>query len=75
MSAALDSNLMLREARRYDKSMAIYEGASVKSYTSLAVLNGGQAIVFTLALTACMVMAGLDIAAGSKTVGHFTVSP
>ena len=28
-----------REARRYDKSMAIYEEASVKSYTSLAVLN------------------------------------
>ena len=28
-----------REARRYDKSMAVYEQASVKSYTSLAVLN------------------------------------
>ena len=36
-----------REARRYDKSMATYEEASVKSYTSLAVLNGGQAVVFT----------------------------
>ena len=53
-----------REARRYDKSMAIYEEASVKSYTSLAVLNSGQAVVFTMALTACMVMAGLDVAAG-----------
>jgi ATP-binding cassette subfamily B protein len=62
-----------REAGRYDKSMAIYEEASVKSYTSLAVLNGGQAIVFTIALTICMVMAGLDIAAGSKTVGHFVM--
>ena len=62
-----------REARRYDKSMAIYEEASVKSYTSLAVLNGGQAIVFTMALTICMVMAGLDIAAGTKTVGHFVM--
>ena len=62
-----------REARRYDKSMATYEEASVKSYTSLAVLNGGQAIVFTLALTACMVMAGLDVAAGTKTVGHFVM--
>src|SRR5215203_3089638 len=28
-----------REARRYDRSMARYEGASVKSYVSLAVLN------------------------------------
>jgi len=62
-----------REATRYDRSMAVYEEASVKSYTSLAVLNAGQAVIFTLALTACMVMAGLDIAAGSKTVGQFVM--
>ncbi|MBO0742825.1 MAG: ABC transporter ATP-binding protein/permease, partial [Hyphomicrobiaceae bacterium] len=62
-----------REAKRYDRSMAVYQEASVKSYTSLALLNAGQAIIFTVALTACMVMAGLDIAAGSKTVGHFVM--
>ncbi len=62
-----------REARRYDKSMAVYEEASVKSYISLAVLNGGQAVVFTIALTTCMVMAGLDVVAGTKTVGHFVM--
>jgi len=62
-----------REAQRYDRSMAVYEDASVKSYTSLALLNAGQAIIFTVALTVCMVMAGLDIAAGSKTVGHFVM--
>jgi ATP-binding cassette subfamily B protein len=62
-----------REATRYDRSMAVYEEASVKSYTSLAVLNAGQAVIFTVALTVCMVMAGLDIAAGSKTVGHFVM--
>jgi ATP-binding cassette, subfamily B, heavy metal transporter len=62
-----------REAQRYDRSMAVYEEASVKSYTSLALLNAGQAIIFTVALTVCMVMAGLDIAAGSKTVGHFVM--
>src|ERR1700758_308317 len=28
-----------REAQRYDQSMAVYERASVKTYTSLAVLN------------------------------------
>ena len=61
------------EARRFDKSMAIYEQASVDSYTSLAVLNTGQAIIFTVALTACMIMAGIDIAAGQKTVGHFVM--
>src|SRR5438477_6330207 len=60
-----------REASRYDKSMAIYEDASVKSYTSLAVLNSGQAVVFTLALTACMVMVCLDVRNGTNTVGDF----
>src|SRR6516225_602871 len=62
-----------REAERYDRSMAVYQEASVKSYTSLAVLNAGQAVIFMVALTTCMVMAGLDIAAGSKTVGHFVM--
>jgi ATP-binding cassette, subfamily B, heavy metal transporter len=62
-----------REAKRYDRTMAVYQEASVKSYTSLALLNAGQAAIFTLALTVCMVMAGLDIAAGSKTVGHFVM--
>jgi ATP-binding cassette subfamily B protein len=62
-----------REATRYDRSMAVYQEASVKSYISLALLNAGQAVIFTVALTACMVMAGLDIAAGSKTVGHFVM--
>ena len=62
-----------REAERYDRSMAVYEASSVKSYTSLAILNSGQAVIFTLALTICMVMAGLDVVAGSKTVGQFVM--
>jgi ATP-binding cassette, subfamily B, heavy metal transporter len=62
-----------REARRYDKAVALYEQASIKSYSSLAVLNSGQAVIFTLALTLCMVMAVNDIAAGAKTVGHFVM--
>ena len=35
-----------REAARYDRSMEGYERASVKTYTSLAVLNTGQASHF-----------------------------
>ena len=62
-----------REALRYDRSMASYERASVKSYTSLAILNTGQAVIFTIALTLCMVMAGLDVVAGRKTVGDFVL--
>jgi ATP-binding cassette, subfamily B, heavy metal transporter len=62
-----------REAQRYDRSMAAYEQASIKSYTSLAVLNTGQAVIFTIALTLCMVMAGLDVVSGTKTVGDFVL--
>jgi ATP-binding cassette, subfamily B, heavy metal transporter len=62
-----------REAQRYDKSVAVYEQASVKTYTSLAVLNMGQAVIFTIALTVCMVMAGVDILAGQKSVGDFVM--
>jgi ATP-binding cassette subfamily B protein len=60
-----------REAQRYDRSMEKYERASIKTYTSLAVLNLGQAIIFTLALTGCMVMAALDVVSGQNTVGQF----
>src|SRR5882724_349540 len=62
-----------REAQRYDRTMARYEDASVKAYTSLAVLNAGQAAVFTLGLTAAMVLCVLGIRAGTNTVGDFVM--
>src|ERR1051326_8170040 len=62
-----------REARRYDRSMARYEDASVKAYTSLAVLNGGQAVLFTLGLAGAMVMCAYDVQAGTQTVGDFVM--
>src|SRR5437763_12324865 len=37
-----------REARRYDRSMARYEDASVKAYVSLAGLNAGPAAIFAI---------------------------
>ena len=62
-----------REAARYDRSMARYEDASVRAYTSLAVLNTGQAIIFTCGLAAAMVMCAFEIKAGTKTVGDFVL--
>lgn len=62
-----------REAQRYDRAMARYEDASVKAYTSLAVLNAGQATIFTMGLAAAMVMCAFEIKAGSKTVGDFVL--
>jgi ABC-type transport system involved in Fe-S cluster assembly fused permease/ATPase subunit len=62
-----------REAERYDKSMMRYESASVSAYTSLAVLNAGQAVIFTLGLAAAMVMCAFEIKAGTKTIGDFVL--
>ena len=62
-----------REAKRYDRSMARYEDASVKAYTSLAILNAGQAIVFTIGLAAAMVLCAIGIEHGTNTVGDFVM--
>src|ERR1700755_260988 len=62
-----------REAARYDRSMQRYEQASVKAYTSLAVLNTGQAIIFTAGLTATMVMCAFGVRSGHNTVGDFVM--
>jgi ABC-type transport system involved in Fe-S cluster assembly fused permease/ATPase subunit len=62
-----------REAERYDKSMARYEEASTRAYTSLAVLNAGQAVIFTAGLAATMVMCAYEVRAGTKTVGDFVL--
>ncbi len=62
-----------REAERYDTSLARYESASVDTYVSLAYLNGGQAVIFSLGLIAVMVMAIQDVRAGDATVGGFVM--
>ena len=62
-----------REAKRYDRSMARYEEASVKSYVSLAVLNAGQATIFTVGLAAVMMMCAHGIQQGINTVGDLVM--
>jgi ATP-binding cassette, subfamily B, heavy metal transporter len=62
-----------REAERYDRSMERYERASVKTYTSLALLNTGQAVIFTAGLTGTMMMCALGVRAGHNTVGDFVM--
>jgi ABC-type transport system involved in Fe-S cluster assembly fused permease/ATPase subunit len=62
-----------REASRYDRSVERYEQASVKTYTSLAVLNAGQAVIFTAGLTATMLMCAAGVRNGTNTVGDFVM--
>ena len=62
-----------RESERYDRSIAKYEKAGVQTYTSLAILNAGQATIFTIGLTVMMALCVFDIQAGRRTVGDFVM--
>ena len=62
-----------REAQRYNRSMTRYEDASVKAYVSLAVLNAGQAVIFTIGLTGAMALCAYGIERGTNTVGDFVM--
>jgi ABC-type transport system involved in Fe-S cluster assembly fused permease/ATPase subunit len=61
------------EARRFDVSMARYERAAIQTFRSLGVLNTGQMLIFTVGMTACMLLAARGIAAGTQTVGEFVM--
>lgn len=52
------------EAKEYDKYLQKYEGASLKTATSLALLNWGQNAIFSVALSAMMVLATKEILNG-----------
>ena len=62
-----------REARRYDAAMASYEGLAVRTATSLAFLNAGQAAIITVAMVAVMGMAAVGVTEGRMTVGDFVM--
>lgn len=62
-----------REAARYDRSMEKYEKASTQTYTSLAVLNAGQAVIFSIGMTVVMILAARDIMAGRVSIGSFVL--
>jgi ABC-type transport system involved in Fe-S cluster assembly fused permease/ATPase subunit len=62
-----------RETARYDRSMERYEKASTQTYTSLAVLNSGQAVIFTIGMTVVMALAARDIMAGRASIGSFVL--
>ena len=52
------------EAQRYDNFLKIYETASLKTTSTLALLNFGQSAIFSLGLTGIMVLASKGIVAG-----------
>ena len=62
-----------REAGRYDRAMAGYEEAAVRTNNSLAFLNFGQGFLITAGLVIVMVMAAIGVERGELTVGDFVM--
>jgi ATP-binding cassette, subfamily B, heavy metal transporter len=61
------------EAERFDKSMAGYERAAIRIWTSLGVLNFGQAAIFYAGTVIIGVMAVYGVMAGTMTLGDFVL--
>jgi len=83
MSKAVDSLLNFEtvkyftaeelEAARYDRAMARYETAAIRTYTSLSWLNFGQGMIFSAGMAACMALSAWSVMKGQQTVGHFVM--
>lgn len=61
------------EARRFDESMAVYEGAAIRMWTSLGLLNFGQAVIFWVGMIVISIMSVNSVLAGQISVGDFVL--
>jgi len=61
------------ESHRFDGSMAKYEKAATKTWTSLGWLNFGQVAIFSIGMMICMVMSALAVQRGEQTLGDFVL--
>lgn len=61
------------EHTRYRQCLEGVEDASIKTQTSLSVLNFGQSAIFTVGLGSMMFMAAHDIVNGALTVGDLVL--
>ncbi|MSQ59060.1 MAG: ABC transporter ATP-binding protein/permease [Betaproteobacteria bacterium] len=61
------------EAKRYDRDLETWETAAVRSQTSLAALNAGQASIIALGVTALMALAANGVVNGTMTLGDLVL--
>ena len=59
------------EAERFDRSMARYETAATKTWTSLGWLNFGQGAIFSAGMAVVMVLSAREVIAGTQSIGDF----
>ena len=57
------------ERDRLDRTLALYQSAAIRSRTSLAALNFGQAGIIAVGVTVIMILAAQGVVAGTLTVG------
>jgi len=61
------------EAARFDVSMAKYETAATKTWTSLAWLNLGQAVILSIGMAVCMALSARAVMSGEQNIGDFVL--
>ncbi len=61
------------EAQRYDQSMERWQEAAIKSQTSLSVLNVGQALIISVAVTLMVWRAAVGVVEGRMTLGDLVL--
>ncbi|MCP4989004.1 MAG: ABC transporter ATP-binding protein/permease [Colwellia sp.] len=61
------------EAKAYDKQLSNWEQAKIKNRLSLFALNGGQALIIAMGMTAMLALAASEVAAGNMTLGDFVL--
>lgn len=61
------------EANAYDKQLENWEAAKQKNRLSLFALNGGQAIIISVSMTAMLGLAAYQVTYGHMTLGDFVL--
>lgn len=61
------------EAKRYDEDLAQWEAARRKNRLSLFALNGGQALIISVAMTGMLLLAAKGVVSGDMTIGDFVL--
>ncbi|MBL4740046.1 MAG: ABC transporter ATP-binding protein/permease [Sneathiella sp.] len=62
------------ESRRFDKAIAGYEKAAVRSQTTLAYLNIGQGFIISTGIVLVLFLSAQGVANGTMTVGDFVAA-
>ena len=61
------------EAQRYNEGLKKWIAAQIRNQTSLSLLNGGQALIIAVTVTAMMWQAATRVASGEMTLGDIVL--